>query len=111
MNDELREVLTPLGASVLFGKSGEAVRRAVENGSVQSPCALRFGERPIRLLDLESAIAFWHRSRPLEAALQDMRFKGITFAGQVQIGNDGPVKDDDLCMFRILHPVPLVERD
>ena len=108
-----REVLTPLAACVLFGKSGEAVRRATAEGHVTSPCELQFSERPIRLIDLGSAIAYWHRNpRPaymgqLDAALAEMRLNGITFAAQVRNIKDGTLSDDPLCKLRILHPYPL----
>ena len=115
MNSQPREVLTPLAASVLFGKSGEAVRRATAEGVVTSPCTLRFSDRPIRLIDLESAIAYWHRSPrpeysgPLRAALKEMRLNGMTFAAQEGNYNDDSISDDPLCTFRLLHPFPLVE--
>ena len=113
----MREVLTPLAASVLFGKSGEAVRRATAEGLVESPCALRFSERLIRLINLDSAIAYWHRNPwpaylpPLEATLEHMRLNGLTFHAQLGDGVAGTIEDDPLCHFRVLHPVPLVERD
>ena len=120
MERQPREVLTPLAASFLFGKSGEAVRRATAEGHVISPVELQFSERPIRLIDLHSALGYWHRTRPahlakveatkLEAALADMRLYGITFFGQVGSFADGSVSDDPLTYYRVLHPLPLVVR-
>ena len=117
MNREPREVLTPLAACMLFGKSAEAVRRAVAEGHVMSPVALAFGAQPIRLLDLQSAVNYWlPKPRPeylprLESALAEMRLYGITFAGQIGNIVDDAIADDPLSRYRVLHAVPLVVRD
>ena len=53
---KLKEVITPVAACALFGRSAEAVRRAVAEGFVKSSYALNIGARPIRLLDLDKRI-------------------------------------------------------
>ena len=99
-----RDVLTPLAASVLFGKSGEAVRRAVKEKQVKSPIALMFGAKPIHLIDLDSARRYWLREpwpsyrRNLEQQLTEMRCNGMT------IDYSGA-----LTRYRVLHPYALIE--
>ena len=101
-DDNTIDVLTPVAASVLFGRSDEAVRRAVAEGLVHSPIALQFGVQPIRLIDLESAKAYWMRSErpsymgPFAAEIRRMRSYGITFTDSWKIDQ-----------YRVLHPFPL----
>ena len=102
MEKEFVDVLTPIAACELFGKSSEAVRRATSEGLVNSPVALQFGVQPIHLLDLRSAIDYWARGpraaymESMEAAIDRMRGYGITFKDAWEIDH-----------FRILHPHPL----
>ena len=75
------EVLTPLAASYLFGRSGEAVRTAVRKGHVASPFSFWFDGRQIRMVDLQSALAYWgtdgvYHYRNLGGELQEMRLYG-----------------------------------
>ena len=77
------EVLTPLGACFLFGRSGEAVRRAVRKGHVETPFSLKFSAKEIRMIDLQSAIAYWAEAPwpfrpPLDVQINEMRHNGIT---------------------------------
>ena len=96
------DVLTPVAATVLFGRSDEAVRRAVAEGLVRSPIALHFGAQPIRLIELESAKAYWMRTErpsymePFAAEVDRMRGCGITFTDAWEIDR-----------YRVLHPYPL----
>ena len=105
----MREVLTPITACMLFGKSGEAVRRAVAKGLVSSPCELRFAPRPIRLIDLEDAIRYWCRGpwptyqEPLEEQLGRLRLNSIVIAGFNKVKDTGELVDDPLSHFRVLH--------
>ncbi|MDE0052603.1 MAG: hypothetical protein OXO52_22705 [Rhodospirillales bacterium] len=101
-DDNIIDVLTPVAASVLFGRSDESVRRAVAEGLVHSPVALQFGAQAIRLIDLESARAYWMRTErpsyrePFAAEVERMRSCGITFSDSSEI--------DRYC---VLHPFPL----
>ena len=54
-----RELLTPLGARTLFGRSAEAIRKAVRLGHVTAECDLEFTDRKTRLLRLDSALDYW----------------------------------------------------
>ena len=99
------DVLTPLAASVLFGKSNEAVRRAAAEGHVKTSCVLEFShKRRVRLLDLNSAKAYWLRGeRPsflewFESEVEGMRRHGITFARSLALPH-----------YRILHPEQLMK--
>ena len=94
------QVLTPLGASYLFGRSGEAVRRAAREGHVRTRVALAFTAKQVRLLDLQSCINYWaedpwptHRE-PLDVALAQMRRYGITLR-------------DGMTDYEVLHSFPL----
>lgn len=102
MSQEPRDVLSPLAACVLFGRSGEAVRRATNEGLVKSPFSLAFTAKRIRMIDLESALNYWGRdSRPHEdsfkSELAEMRRQGITVC-----------KSTALTSYRVLHPYPLM---
>ena len=106
-----RECITPVAACALFGKSAEAVRRAVAEGLVTTSCELNFGANPIRLLDLDSAITYWHRSgqpslRPIEHDLNLMRFYGVVVHSYVE--RNGELEADPLSRVRILHHAPLL---
>ncbi len=54
-----RELLTPPGTRTLFGKSAEAIRKAVRLGHVTAECDLEFTDRKTRLLRLNSALEYW----------------------------------------------------
>jgi len=103
MKPKPKDVLSPLAACVLFGKSGEAVRRAIKTGHVAS-FALEFSsKRAIHLIDLESAKAYWMRGErasylgSLSAEIERMRFNGITIS-----------KSNARTSYRILHPFELM---
>ena len=84
MENKPIEVLTPLGACFLFGRSGEAVRRAVREGHVETPFSLKFSAKEIRMIDLQSAIAYWAEDpwptyrTPLDVQINEMRDNRIT---------------------------------
>ena len=99
------DVLTPLATCVLFGKSGEAVRRAVKERLVKSHMVLPFGtKQTIPLIDLDSARQYWVRHpRPaylpnLEAQIDEMRLWGMTIT-----------KGGATTHYRVLHPYELME--
>ena len=96
------DVLTPLAACYLFGRSGEAVRRAVREGQVTTPFSLGFTAKEIRMIDLRSAMAYWSTDRgrgyePFEADVDRMRGYGMVVE----------VFEAD---YAILHPYPLIFR-
>ena len=99
-----RDVLTPLAASVLFGKSGEAVRRAVKEKQVKSPIALLFGceahpsDRPRQRPPILAPRAWPSYRRNLEQELTEMRRNGITI-----YPSGAPNR------YRVLHPYSLME--
>ena len=84
MKNKPIEVLAPLGACFLFGRSSEAVRRAVREGHVETPFSLKFSAKEIRMIDLQSAIAYWKEGpwlpylRALDVQIKEMRYNGIT---------------------------------
>ena len=83
MKNKPIEVLAPLGACFLFGRSSEAVRRAVREGHVETPFSLKFSAKEIRMIDLQSAIAYWAEVpptylSPLDVQINEMRYNGIT---------------------------------
>ena len=72
-----RELLTPKAASVLFGKAPVTVRRAVAGDYVLGMVRLNFTERPVFLIQLESAIQYW--GKPTDSwLLEQMRDNGHT---------------------------------
>lgn len=104
MNTKSIDVLTPLAACTLFGRSGEAVRRAAREGHVHTRASLMLTAKQIRLIDLKSALAYWGRPGgvgipPLEHSLQDMRAYGFTFR-----------PDPHSPELQVLHPYPAVIR-
>lgn len=96
------DVLTPVAAAVLFGKSDEAVRRATAQGRVRSPVALHLLAQPVRLIELKSARAYWMKTarpsylEPYDREVERMRSCGITFTDSWEIEH-----------YRVLHPFPL----
>ena len=95
------DVLTPLGACYLFGRSGEAVRRAVREGHVDTPFSLLITAKAVRLIDLKSAIKYWAAdpwpsyNRPMETEIAEMRRNGFTLKYSTS-------------EYALLHPYPLV---
>ena len=95
------QVLTPLAACVLFGRSGEAVRRAAREGLVITRLALAFTSKQVRLLDLNSAVHYWGRGdrrkyrQRIEEEVTEMRNFGVTILYEET-------------EYRVLHPYPLV---
>ena len=70
---------------------------------MQSPFALQFGTKAIRMIDFESARSYWLRGiRPsymdgFEAEVDRMRLNGVTI-----------FQSEALTQYRILHPYPLM---
>ena len=89
------EVLTPLAAKSLFGKSPEAVRKAVRNLHVEAPFDLEASEKKVALILLNSAADYW--GQPDAGAVDAMRENGQT------ISVDGVI-------YNILHPKPLLTK-
>ena len=98
--EDLIEVLTPLGACILFGRSTEAVRRAARERKVRVELIIDFEASPVRLIELESAQRYWKvpkypgRGDPLS----DMR-------------DCAPVFEVSGERYRILHPFALIRHD
>ena len=94
------DVLSPLACSVLFGRSGEAVRRAAREGHVMTMFVLVPTAKQIRFLELQSAIKYWAEKpwpsycEPLEKQIVDMRRMGVTI-------------EIDGTRFNVLHPYPM----
>lgn len=89
------EVLTPLAAKTLFGKSAEAVRKAVREQRVDAAFDLWVTDKSVALIVLGSAINYW--GQPDSEAVERMRENGQT------ISVDG-------VGYNILHPTPLLNR-
>ena len=88
------ELLTPLAACELFGKSAPTVRRAVAEDHVYAPFTLNATGKPVSLIKLESAIAYW--GTPDEGLLNQMRDSGHVLS----ISGIG---------YNVLSPKPLVD--
>ena len=86
------EVLTPRAAVQLFGKSTEAVHKALHNNRVCAAFDLWFTERRTPMILLSSAIAYW--GEPDAQTLDEMRENGLTLA-------------DSNVAYNVLHPRPL----
>ena len=71
-----RELLTPLAACKLFAKSSPTVRRAIAEGHVYAPFTLDATAKPVSLIQLKSAIAYWGQHD--EHLLNEMRDNGHT---------------------------------
>ena len=89
-----RELLTPLAACHLFGKSPATVRRAVSEGHVRAQFTLHATQKPVSLLRLDSATGYWGPPDP--HLVGEMRDKGITLAV------------DNGLSYNVLSPRPLV---
>ena len=70
------EVLTPRAAAHLFGKSPEAVHKALNNNRVGTSFDMFLTERRTPMILLSSAIAYW--GEPDARALHEMRQNGRT---------------------------------
>ena len=71
------EVLTPLACSVLFGRSGEAVRRGARGGHIRTRLIVKLTSKPIRLIDFESARDYWSPHELDMHALRRMRRQAV----------------------------------
>ena len=86
IGENITEVLTPLGASLLTGRVPEAIRVARAQGHVKVPLVAQFGKHPVRLISLESAIKYWqidprsHELKQLREAALPIRVNGQTFS-------------------------------
>ena len=92
------EVLTPLAACVLFGRSIDAVRTAAKRGHVASRFSMLFTGKQIRFLDLRSAVAYWGEQADQAAELERFRRYGFEFR----------IDWEPWQPYRILHPYPLI---
>ena len=57
------EILTPLGAASLSGRTVGAVVKAVREQRVKAPVTLMLTEKEMRFIDLTSAMDYWKVSR------------------------------------------------
>ena len=89
------ELLTPLAACDLFKKVAPTVRRAAAERLVYSPFVLHVSGKPVRLIDLRSAIAYWGPRS--ERRLNEMRANGNLMV----------IEERE---YNILHPEPLITR-
>ncbi|WP_419942799.1 hypothetical protein [Candidatus Palauibacter sp.] len=94
------EVLTPLGAANLFTKTPEAIRQATALGHVRTRLILSL-QRDTRLIDLESARAYWGRDRVDPSQLQQAR--AVAPVLEVVVGRYPDGKPADRERFRVLH--------
>ena len=93
------EVLTPLACSVLFGRSGEAVRRAAREGHIRTRLTVTLTAKKVRLIDFESARDYWGSHELDKHALRRMRRQavlGLTVHGRTH---------------QVLHPHPVYRLD
>ena len=84
------DVLTPMAACVLFGRSGEAIRRACREGHVHTQLALAFTGKQIRLIDLKSAVNYWGDEAwpgTIASQIEKMKLLGISIVHQGQVYN------------------------
>ena len=88
-----REVLTPLAAATLFGKSSEAIRKAVRNGHVEVVFDLGATDRDVSMIRLTSAVRYW--GTPDDRHVDEMRENGHVLS----VSGLG---------YNILHPKPLL---
>ena len=75
-----REVLTPLGATVLFGISNAAVRTARLQGKVKPELTASITAKDVHLINLQSALGYWHLPEAMEQTLTLMRSHGTPVA-------------------------------
>lgn len=69
------DVLTPLGAALLTGRSTEAVRVATVQGHVRTRGVIQAGKHPVRLIDLHSALSYWKLS-PDDPRVDQLKERG-----------------------------------
>ena len=85
MKEHHFQVLTPIAACHLFGRDEATVRVAARKGHVKTPATLHLTGKAVRLIDYESAVAYWGEpsivSREgydaLQARLDEMRRYGF----------------------------------
>ena len=92
------EVLTPIAACVLFGRSIDAVRTAAKRGHVASRFSMMFNAKQTRFLDLRSAVAYWGEQAYHATELEHFRHMGFEFSFDWQPSQP----------YRVLHPYPLI---
>ena len=91
--------MTPLACSVLFGRSGEAVRRAAREGHIRTRLALTLTAKKVRLIDFESARDYWGSDQLDKHAFRRLRRQavlGLTIHGRT---------------YQVLHPHPTYHLD
>ena len=71
---EDRELLVPKATEALFGKSPEAIRKAIQVGNLTAVFDLWVTDRPVPLVRLSEALSFWGAPDP--AKLAQMRENG-----------------------------------
>ena len=96
MADREIDVLTPLGAALLTGRSTEAVRVATVQGHVRIRGVTQAGKHPVRLIDLKSALSYWDMSDD-HPKVERMKEMGGTV-----------LEDEDGFRYRILTPAEFV---
>ena len=72
-----RELMVPKAAQMAFGKSPEALRKAIHADNVEVVCDLWATERSVPLIRLSSALKFWGSPDP--QVLEAMRENGEVF--------------------------------
>ena len=104
MNEKNRpvDVLTPIAASTLLGRSSEAVRTAARKGFVQTAFTLCVTGKEVNLIRLDSALAYWGKPTgrgfpDLDGEIERMRGLGVT------------ISVDQVASYSILHPYPVAE--
>ena len=75
-----REVVTPLGATVLFGISNAAVRTARLQGKVKPELTASMTAKDVHLINLQSALRYWQLPEAMEQTLTLMRTRGTLAA-------------------------------
>lgn len=91
-----REVLTPLGATVLFGISNAAVRAARLEGKVKPELTASVTAKDVHLINLDSALRYWRLADGMAKTLAHMRMRGTPVA----VGSE---------FYVILHPGEVVK--
>ena len=86
------EFLSPLAVQELWEISGASVRKAIGAGNVEAPVELWLTDRPVSLICLESACAFW--GEPDEEKVAEMRENDVDLFQAVG--------------WKVLHPKPLI---
>ncbi len=89
------EVLTPLGAAVLSGRTLGAVAKAVRERRVKAPVTLMFLGKEIRLVELASALQYWKAEKHVFHKRTLGELRQFSFA----------IEYDDF-RYRVLHCMP-----